>query len=73
MLLMPQRADPNRGLSNLVIADGTMVAFGCPLAAAKPHYADLFDEDLDGVADRFGRGDPGYCGRLRKPDRRRVP
>src|SRR6202008_401272 len=29
-------------------------------------YADLFDENLDGVADRldaFGRGDPRYCGR----------
>jgi len=26
-------------------------------------YADLFDEDLDGVADRLERGDQIYCGR----------
>ena len=25
-------------------------------------YADLFDEDLDGVADRLGHRNPIYCG-----------
>lgn len=31
--------------------------------------ADLFDEDLDGVADPFGRGNQIYCGRFRMHDR----
>ena len=25
-------------------------------------YANLFDEDLDGVADRLDAADPDYCG-----------
>jgi hypothetical protein len=38
-------------------------------------YADLFDEDLDGVADRLDaaiRPAAALCGRLRMPDWRRV-